>query len=123
MRPPVASATSCSMLPPVNRLADAPSSDEVFVATGEAFPAIIGGALLGLRASPWRSRNGLAGCAFGYNPLRSRAGALTRRTSQNITQQSREDRMIWQQVYNPLHNAVLSTLLAAVPIVVLLGTL
>ena len=31
--------------------------------------------------------------------------------------------MIWQQVYDPLHNAILSTILAAVPIVVLLGTL
>ncbi len=31
--------------------------------------------------------------------------------------------MIWQQVYDPLNNAVLSTLLAAVPVVVLLGGL
>jgi len=31
--------------------------------------------------------------------------------------------MIWQQVYDPLHNAWLSTLLAAVPVVVLLGGL
>ncbi len=31
--------------------------------------------------------------------------------------------MIWQQVYDPLNNAVLSTLLAAIPIVVLLGGL
>jgi lactate permease len=31
--------------------------------------------------------------------------------------------MVWQQVYDPLSNAFLSTLLAAIPIVVLLGTL
>ena len=31
--------------------------------------------------------------------------------------------MVWQQVYDPLNSAVLSTLVAAVPIVVLLGTL
>jgi lactate permease len=31
--------------------------------------------------------------------------------------------MIWQQTYNPLGNSLLSTLLAAVPIIVLLGTL
>jgi lactate permease len=31
--------------------------------------------------------------------------------------------MIWQQVYDPLNNAVLSTLLAAIPVVVLLGGL
>jgi lactate permease len=31
--------------------------------------------------------------------------------------------MIWQQAYNPLGNALLSTLVAAVPIIVLLGTL
>ena len=31
--------------------------------------------------------------------------------------------MVWQQVYDPLNSAVLSTLLAAIPIVVLLGTL
>jgi lactate permease len=31
--------------------------------------------------------------------------------------------MVWQQVYDPLNSAVLSTVLAAIPIVVLLGTL
>ncbi len=31
--------------------------------------------------------------------------------------------MVWQQVYDPLNSAVLSTILAAIPIVVLLGTL
>jgi lactate permease len=31
--------------------------------------------------------------------------------------------MVWQQVYDPLNSALLSTLLAAIPIVVLLGTL
>jgi len=31
--------------------------------------------------------------------------------------------MVWQQVYDPLNSAVLSTLLAAVPVAVLLGTL
>ncbi len=31
--------------------------------------------------------------------------------------------MVWSQVYNPLSNAWLSTLVAAVPIVVLLGAL
>jgi lactate permease len=31
--------------------------------------------------------------------------------------------MIWQQVYDPLNSAILSTILAAIPIVVLLGTL
>jgi lactate permease len=35
----------------------------------------------------------------------------------------REDFMVWQQVYDPLNSAVLSTILAAIPIVVLLGTL
>ena len=29
--------------------------------------------------------------------------------------------MLWQQTYNPLGSAVLSTLVAAIPIVVLLG--
>src|SRR5436189_6316380 len=31
--------------------------------------------------------------------------------------------MLWEQNYNPLHNAFLSTLVAAVPVVVLLGTI
>ena len=31
--------------------------------------------------------------------------------------------MIWQQVYDPLNSAVLSTLFAAIPVVVLLGGL
>lgn len=31
--------------------------------------------------------------------------------------------MVWQQVYDPLNSAILSTILAAIPIVVLLGTL
>jgi lactate permease len=31
--------------------------------------------------------------------------------------------MVWQQVYDPLSNAALSTLIAAIPVVVLLGTL
>jgi lactate permease len=35
----------------------------------------------------------------------------------------RRRRVSWEQVYNPLGNSLLSTLLAAVPIVVLLGTL
>jgi lactate permease len=31
--------------------------------------------------------------------------------------------MVWQQIYNPLDNALFSTLIAAIPVVVLLGTL
>ena len=31
--------------------------------------------------------------------------------------------MVWQQVYDPLGSAILSTILAAIPVVVLLGTL
>jgi len=53
--------------------------------------------------------------------IRPLNGSLTRAGSTIRT--NRENSMVWQQVYDPLNSAAWSTIVAAVPVVVLLGTL
>src|SRR2546427_11496668 len=81
--------------------------------------------LVGEQATPTATRNhaGLALTTEYYPSIAARLAFARAFCLLHIRPAAKEDAMAWTQVYDPLHSWLLSTLVAALPILVLFGLL